>query len=84
MGVPNKKVCMQACSTADNCDFYVFIDSIPFNMGQGRNCWCGEYKKPLNAIPLDPLDDITDVTLNFKKGESLSHTTITNPELKLA
>ena len=67
--MPNEAVCKQACSTNDQCDFYTFIDSIPFNFGTGVNCWCGEFKKPANPISLIPIDKVTEVTLKYKKGE---------------
>ena len=70
--MPTEAVCKQACSSNQGCDFYTFIDSIPFNMGQGVNCWCGDFKKSASAIALDPIESVTEVTLKFKKGESYS------------
>ena len=67
--MPTEAVCKQACSSQTRCDFYTFIDAIPFNMGQGVNCWCGEFKKPASPIALDPIESVTEVTLKFKKGE---------------
>ena len=67
--MPTEAVCKQACSSQTRCDFYTYIDAIPFDFGKGVNCWCGEYKKPEFAIPLNPMGKVTEVTLKFKKGE---------------
>ena len=67
--MPNEDFCKNACSTNPGCDFYTFIDSIPFNLGTGVNCLCGEFKKPAVPVPLFLIESVTEVTLKFKKGE---------------
>ena len=64
--MPSEDVCKAACNSNPMCDFYTFIDSITF---PNANCWCGEYKVPAVPVSLKQLESISEVTLNFKKGE---------------
>ena len=65
--IPNEDDCKNGCNGNVNCDFYTFIAAAPF-----FKCWCGEYKVPETSVPLpafNQLGSISEVTLNFKKGE---------------
>ena len=64
--MPSADLCKAACNANTACDFYTFVASAP-----NFKCWCGEYKVPGPVtLPLNQLDSISEVTLNFKKGES--------------
>ena len=56
-------ICKGVCSSNPKCDFYAFIDSVNFK------CWCGEYKVPSIAVPLNSLASVSEVTLKYKNGE---------------
>ena len=47
--VENKGVCEMACSSASNCDFYIFDDDVS-DAGQ-PNCFCGDFQVT-NPIPI--------------------------------